>query len=348
MCSEMDSDGRKCFKCGKIGHLRKDCPGKQSAERRSLKCFACGRHGHFQNDCPSHAGGSSKSDQSKAKSHSKREDCPYPSVTQTFVDTHCHLEYVFERYRHSGSFADFKAKFPVPETLDGCVVTFCDPAAFSSFGLWQDFLAEDGVWGTFGCHPHNAKYYSDDLEAKIVQCLDHPKAVALGEIGLDYSSRSPASPEQQKDVFQRQARWAVELGKPVVIHCRDAEMDMTDILRSALPCDWKIHLHCYTGAPEFAQGLLKEFPNLFIGITGLVTFAKAKNIHELAFDLPLERLLLETDAPYFVPSQVSKLKKWSHPGMVLYVAERIAEIKNIPLDDVLEASRRNTTQMYSI
>ena len=346
----MEADGRKCFKCGKTGHLRKDCPEKHSAERRSVKCFTCGRHGHYQNECPNAAGAKSGPSKPKGKAASKKElhESCYPTCSQKFVDTHCHLEYVFERYRHTGSFADFKGRFPMPENFDGCVVTFCDPAAFSSFGLWREFLSEIDIWGTFGCHPHNANYYTGDLEVKIIQCLDHPKAVALGEIGLDYSPRSPAPPERQKDVLQKQARWAVELGKPVVIHCRDAEADLMEILKSSLPRDWKIHLHCFTGSACAAQKFLKEFPNLYVGITGLVTFAKTKEIHELAYDVPLERLLLETDAPYFVPSQVSKQNKWSHPGMALYVADRIAEIKKIPVDEVLEATRRNTSLMYNI
>ena len=93
----------------------------------------------------------------------------------------------------------------------------------------------------------------------------------------------------------------------------------------------------------------KEFPNLFIGITALVTFAKARNIHELAFDLPLERILLETDAPYFVPSQVAdKRNKWSNPGMAIFTAQRIAEIKGVTLEEVLETARKNATKMYGV
>lgn len=349
-------DGKKCFKCGKVGHMKRDCPEKANASMQGTKCFACGRHGHFQRDCPNMASATgNKADtsspgQSKNSAAGNRQmEVAFPDSKSMFIDTHCHLEYIFEKNRHTGSFSEFKQRFPFPANFEGCITTFCDPAAFSSFGTWRDVLSEEGVWGTFGCHPHNAKYYNDDLEAKIIQCLEHPKAVALGEVGLDYSSHSGSPPEIQKEVFTKQATWAVTLEKPLVVHCRDAEADTLQILQTCVPQDWKIHLHCYTGSSEFATRFRKEFPNLFIGMTAVVTFAKATNIHELAFDVPLDKLLLETDAPYFVPSQVAdRRNKWSNPGMAIFTAQRIAEIKGIALDEVLEAARKNTTTMYGL
>ena len=346
-------ESRKCFKCGKMGHLKRDCPEKANDNLQNLKCFACGRHGHFQRDCPNMATGNraeaASAGQSKHSASNRQMEVQFPVSKSLFIDTHCHLEYVFERLRHTGSLKEFRARFPFPPNFEGCITTFCDPAAFSSFGTWRDVLSEDGVWGTFGCHPHNAKYYNDELEAKIIQCLEDPKAIALGEVGLDYSSHSASPPEIQKEVFTKQANWAVTLEKPLVVHCRDAESDTMAILKSCVPQDWKIHLHCYTGSSAFATRFFQEFPNLFVGMTAVVTFAKATNIHELAFDVPLEKLLLETDAPYFVPSQVAdKRNKFSNPGMAIYTAQRIAEIKGVALEEVLEAVRKNTTSMYGL
>lgn len=345
-------DGKKCFKCGKMGHSKRDCPEKANASLQGLKCFACGRHGHFQRDCPNMATGNradTSAGRSKNSAGNRHLEMPFPDSKSMFIDTHCHLEYVFERLRHTGSFSEFQTRFPFPPNFEGCITTFCDPAAFSSFGTWRDVLSEQGVWGTFGCHPHNAKYYSDELEANIIQCLEHPKAIALGEVGLDYSSHCASPPEIQKEVFTKQANWAVTLNKPLVVHCREAETDTLQILQSCVPQDWKIHMHCYTGSSVFATRFFQEFPNLFIGMTAVVTFAKATNIHELAFDVPLDRLLLETDAPYFVPSQVAdKRNKWSNPGMAIFTAQRIAEIKGVPLDEVLEAVRKNTAVFYGI
>lgn len=339
-------DDRKCFKCGKSGHLKKDCPS-EAKQGKHMKCFGCGRRGHMMKDCTTHASSKSESP-SNEKRAGPLKAAEYPYCNTTFVDTHCHLEYVFERMRFTGSFAKFKTKFNFPDKFEGCVTTFCDPAAFSSFGLWEDLISQNNVWGTFGCHPHNAQYYNETLEAKIIQCLEHPKAIALGEIGLDYSKRSESKPEIQQEVLKKQASWAVTLGKPIVIHCRDAEDDVFKILQDTVPLDWKIHLHCYTGSSSFALKFLQTFKNLYIGITGVVTFAKANDARELAFDIPLDRLLLETDAPYFVPVEVAKDNKWSHPGMVIYVAKKIAEIKKISIDEVLEAARANTKVMYNI
>lgn len=345
-------DAKKCFKCGKIGHMKKDCPEKGNTGVQGVKCFACGRRGHFQRDCPNMATGNksdTSSGQSKNSGGNRLVEVPFPESKSKFIDTHCHLEYIFERLRHTGNFSEFQTRFPFPPNFEGCITTFCDPAAFSSFGTWRDILSEDSVWGTFGCHPHNAKYYSDELEANIIQCLEHPKAIALGEVGLDYSSHSASPPDIQKEVFTKQANWAVTLGKPLVVHCRDAETDTLQILQSCVPKDWKIHMHCYTGSSAFATRFCQGYPNLFIGMTAVVTFAKATNIHELAFDVPLDRLLLETDAPYFVPSQVAdKRNKWSNPGMAIFTAQRIAEIKGVSLDEVLETTRKNTETLYGI
>ncbi|XP_068714932.1 putative deoxyribonuclease TATDN2 [Montipora foliosa] len=344
-------DEKKCFKCGKTGHMKRDCPEKASSNLQRVKCFACGRHGHFQRDCPNMATGDRKDEKGNTTKASGRSntEVSYPDCKETFIDTHCHLEYVFERARHDGTFQDFKKRVPFPPNFEGCITTFCDPAAFSSFGTWREVLSEEGVWGTFGCHPHNAKYYNDDLEAKIIQCLEHPKAIALGEVGLDYSSHSASPPDIQKEVFAKQANWAVTLEKPLVVHCRDAESDTLEILQACVPTDWRIHMHCFTGSSESVAKFCQHFPNLFIGITALVTFAKAKNVHELAFDTPMERLLLETDAPYFMPSQVGdKHNKWSNPGMAIFTAQRIAEIKRISIDNVLEKVRSNTTKMYGV
>ena len=347
--SELKMDERKCFNCGKPGHMKRDCPEKANSKMQKLKCYACGRHGHFQKDCPQMLPGDRRGPKENRTGASASARIRYPDCEGTFIDTHCHLEYVFERHRHNGSFSDFKKKVSFPPNFEGCITTFCDPAAFSSFGTWRELISEDGVWGTFGCHPHNAKYFNDDLEVKIIQCLEHPKAIALGEVGLDYSSHSASPPDIQKEVFAKQANWAVTLGMPLVIHCRDAEADTLEILQARVPSDWKIHMHCFTGSSECREKFLQHFPNLFIGMAAVVTFAKARNVHELAFDTPLERLLLETDAPYFVPSQVAdKPNKWSNPGMALFTAQRIAEIKGLSIDEVLKKLRVNTTNMYGV
>ncbi|GFT32162.1 putative deoxyribonuclease TATDN2 [Trichonephila clavipes] len=170
--------------------------------------------------------------------------------------------------------------------------------------MWDKYLREDKVWASFGCHPHNAKDYNDDFERSLCAALEHPKVRALEKIGLDYSNRNNCLKEVQFEVFCRQLKIALMKKLPVVVHCRDAHEDGMRIISQVLPKDYTIHLHCFTDTWEWAQKWLNKFPNLYIGITNVVTFPSAKSVHEVAKNIPLDRLLLETDAPYFVPKRV--------------------------------------------
>lgn len=287
---------------------------------------------------------------------------PFPP----FVDTHCHLEYVFERYEHQGTFSDFTRTWKYPANFDGCVASFCDPAAFSSFGIWLELLAEPGskVWAAFGIHPHHAKYYlQPGLEDKLLRCLAHERCIALGEIGLDYGPRntttaasvassSSSDPTTQRDVLTRQLKLAMVLKKPLVLHCRDAEQDLLEILSAHVPRDWRIHLHCYTGSHEMARKFTEQYPNLFLGVTGCVTYDRFPAVHRTVRSVPLERLLVETDAPYHMPRNLPRAErdrcKSSHPAHAHYVAKEIARLKGVELADVLSVLRENTRKMYGI
>ncbi|KAK3588567.1 hypothetical protein CHS0354_026172 [Potamilus streckersoni] len=271
---------------------------------------------------------------------------------QTYIDSHCHLDFLFNRSGFKGTVARFKElnKHAFPKTYEGCVAVFCNPISFKpTGGLWMDVAAEKDVWLAFGCHPKMATDFTPWAEQSLQECLQHPKVVALGEIGLDYSGKFRQHEALQKDVFRRQLRIALEMSKPLVIHCRDAEEDCLRILREMVPSDYKIHCHCFTGYYENAKLWMEAFPNLYIGLTPLVTYNNAAPSHNLARFLPLSKLLLETDAPYFIPKQVPKKEVvFSHPGFAVTVAEEVARIKEIPVDIVLNAARINTRDMYGI
>ena len=261
-----------------------------------------------------------------------------------FVDTHCHLDRIFEAERHTGKFTEFRTRKAFPKNFDGVVAIFCDPSALSpSLGVWRDLLEEPGIYGAFGIHPHNAKYYTDAVEERLVEALTHPKAVAWGECGLDYHyDNSPR--DVQKEVFKRQILMAVKLGKPLVVHSRDAEEDTLYILEDNLPRDWPVHLHCHGGSEAFTVALMKSFTNLVFGFTGAITFANAGQKKLIAEVVPLERIVLETDGPYMAP--VPFRGQTAHPGMIPYVANQIAQLKKRPLDEVLHIARENTKRIY--
>ncbi|XP_039628697.1 putative deoxyribonuclease TATDN2 isoform X2 [Polypterus senegalus] len=268
-----------------------------------------------------------------------------------FIDTHCHLDMLFAKLAFKGSFSSFKNKYKstFPTEYEGCIADFCNPRYLIKDHLWESLLAEDQIWAAFGCHPHFAKYYSVAQESTILNAMRHPKAVAFGEIGLDYSHKCSTDILKQHKVFERQLRLAVDLRKPIVIHCRNADKDLLEIMRKFVPRDYKIHRHCFTDGYDVIEPFLQEFPNLSVGFTALVTYSSAAKTKEAVKKIPLDRIIIETDAPYFLPQRVSKnVIKHSHPGHGLCTIKEIAKLKSEKLSTVLSALRRNTNDLYGL
>eukprot|EP00455_Lapot_gusevi_P050383 TRINITY_DN7298_c0_g1_i2.p1 TRINITY_DN7298_c0_g1~~TRINITY_DN7298_c0_g1_i2.p1 ORF type:complete len:181 (-),score=36.72 TRINITY_DN7298_c0_g1_i2:52-594(-) len=180
----------------------------------------------------------------------------------------------------------------------------------------------------------------------MLECLNHEKAIAFGEIGLDYH-RNVSEPEVQQQVFARQLQLAVQINKPILIHSRDAPEDTWRILKQHAPTDWPIHIHCFSDDAATAERLLADFSRLYIGITGSVSFTSARTLREaVKRAIPLDRLLLETDAPYMPPNGANT--KICHSGHIPLIAAAIAELKECSLEDVLIAARENTRAVYGI
>lgn len=257
-----------------------------------------------------------------------------------FIDTHCHLDSILAKLGMP-DYPAFKARF-LPPGYAGCITISCDPGSIeAALGLME--IPE--VHGAFGIHPHDAKAYDGGLEARLRAALAHPKAVAWGEIGLDYHyDFSPR--EIQREAFTRQIRQGVSMGKPLIIHTREAEADTLEILEREAPRDWRIHVHCFTSSPAMAERLLALFPNLCLGLTGIVTFKNAQDLQAVARATPLDRLLLETDGPYLAP--VPHRGQPAHPGHIPLIAAKIAELKGVSVDSVYTAARENTRKIYGI
>uniref|UniRef100_UPI00398E4DFE putative deoxyribonuclease TATDN2 n=1 Tax=Pristiophorus japonicus TaxID=55135 RepID=UPI00398E4DFE len=271
--------------------------------------------------------------------------------SEGFIDTHCHLDFLYSKLSFRGSFAKFMKVYDstFPAEFHGCITDFCDPRSLVLGNLWENLLEEPLVWGAFGCHPHFARYYTNSQERAIIQALRHPKAVAFGEMGLDYSYKCSTDITKQKQVFERQLKLAVALKKPLVIHCRDADQDLFEIMKINVPKDYKIHRHCFTGRYEVIEPFLQEFSNLSVGFTALLTYPTAAVTKEAVRKIPIERIVVETDAPYFLPRGVSKrVCCYSHPGLALHTVMEIARQKAMKLSTVLSVLRKNTLDIYGI
>ncbi|XP_061689020.1 putative deoxyribonuclease TATDN2 [Syngnathoides biaculeatus] len=275
----------------------------------------------------------------------------YPHSACGFIDTHCHLDMLYGKLRFRGSFGRFRSLYrsSFPSEFQGCIADFCNPRLMSKEALWERLLDEDMVWGAFGCHPHFAHEYSSVNERSILKAMGHPKAVAFGEMGLDYSHKNSTCTRKQKEVFERQLQWAVAMNKPLVIHCRDADDDLMTILKKCVPRDYKIHRHCLTKSYPVIRPFLEEFPNLYVGFTALITYNSATEARDAVRKIPLDRIVLETDAPYFLPRMVNKdLCRFSHPGLGIHTLQELSLLKGVDMATVLTTIRNNTTQLYGI
>ena len=282
-------------------------------------------------------------------------------------DSHCHLDFLARRMarvgiRHGHSLAaslqqDGEA---LGELFGGCVANFCDPrdwtagsGGFDLSPLLVDCRKQERVHLTLGCHPHFAGRLGGQQKAVLKRLVKQKWVVAIGECGLDRSPKNDIPMEVQRKAFAYQLQLAVDLKLPLVLHIREAEEEAREVMREVgVAANHRIHRHCFTGSWEVADSWLQAYPGSKLGLTALVTFPHAREVQEVARRVPLCRLLLETDAPYFLPRQVSQGAAYTHsfamPGHVVHVAAQVAALRDLPVDEVLRANRRNIAEVYGI
>lgn len=200
----------------------------------------------------------------------------------------------------------------------------------------------DNVYGYLGVFPEEAKCFSDNTLCEMGNIIkNNPKIIGIGEIGLDYYW-DKSFVDLQKEIFIKQIEFANEMNLPLNIHCREAFGDTLDILKKYNKNSTAI-MHCYSGSPEFA----KECINLgiYIALGGVVTFKNAVKVKEVAQNIPLEYLLLETDDPYLTP--VPFRGKENQPAYIKYVAQEIANLRNISVDEVANATTQNAMKIFN-
>lgn len=195
------------------------------------------------------------------------------------------------------------------------------------------------IWATAGFHPQKVNKLTPDYEDKIANFLSHPKVVAVGEIGLEYHYDIPK--DLQMSLVRKQLALAKDFNMPMVFHDREAHMDTLNLLKEFRP---KGLVHCFSGSTEMLKEILKL--GLSISLGGAVTFKNAKYPVEVAKEVPLDRLLLETDAPYMTP--VPFRGKRCDSSYIIYTAEKIAEVKNMSVQELLDITKENALKLYGI
>ncbi|CAG9610123.1 TatD family hydrolase [Pseudoneobacillus rhizosphaerae] len=203
--------------------------------------------------------------------------------------------------------------------------------------------AHDYIYACVGWHPVDAIDMTDDDLKWIEELANHPKVVAIGEMGLDYHwDKSPH--DIQKDVFRKQIRLAKKVKLPIVIHNRDATADIVEILREEGAAEVGGIMHCFSGSVEIAKECLDM--NFYISLGGPVTFKNAKKPKEVALEIPLDKLLIETDCPYLTPHPYRGQR--NEPSYVKLVAEQIAEIKGVTFEEIARATSDNAKKLFGI
>lgn len=201
-------------------------------------------------------------------------------------------------------------------------------------------LAEKYPWiyAAAGIHPEKADRAQGEWLTQLREMLAHDKVKALGEIGLDYHWEQPPR-DVQKRVFEQQLALAAEVDVPVVIHCRDAIEDTMALLRQYKP---RGVMHCFSGSAETAKEIVEL--GMYVGFTGVLTFKNAKKALKACAAVPIDRLLLETDSPYMAPEPHRGEK--SDSSMIKYTAAKMAEIKGVTADEMIETANRNARRLF--
>ena len=201
----------------------------------------------------------------------------------------------------------------------------------------------DNVWCSVGVHPHEAKEEGQATPDRLIEAARHPKVIGIGETGLDfYYEHSPRA--EQTESFRAHIAAARETGLPLIVHTRDADQETGDILeeeygKGAFPG----LIHCFSSGPEMARRALAL--GMFISISGIVTFKAAEALRSVVRDIPLDRLLVETDAPYLAP--VPKRGKTNEPAFVAHTAAKVAELKGIGIGELEAATTANFFRLFT-
>jgi TatD DNase family protein len=259
----------------------------------------------------------------------------YTSIKSGIVDSHAHVvsQYFPEDQQ---SVIERSLKANVRQIVNPGVDVDSIPELIS--------LSEkhDHIYIGVGVHPHEADTWTQAAEAAIRKACQHPKVVAIGECGLDFYYKN-SSEQAQLHAFIKQIQIAKDFGKPLIIHCRDAFDQLKEILKAEAKGVRGV-LHCFTGSPTTLSAL-GEF-DFYVSFSGIVTFPNAKDIQAAAPLVKQERLLVETDCPFLAPQKMRG--KRNEPAFVWMVAEKLAELRSVSLDEIARTCSKNARELFGL
>jgi len=259
------------------------------------------------------------------------------TITKQMIDTHTHL--AMDDYSHCLQEVLSRSRLV---GVDRWITIGTDRT--DSLRSLELSRTHEGLYCTIGFHPHEAKRAEEKVFNEYRQWAQEESVCAIGEIGLDYHYDFSERPQQQQ-VFAAQLDVAAELNMPVVIHCREAMDDCLDILKEGGQEDAPVVFHCFGGDKKEAARLLDR--GYYLSFTGILTFRNAAAVLESAKYAPLNRIMLETDCPYLSPEPKRNLRP-NEPALLVHIAQKLAELRDIPLTDIAENTTKNAVEFFNI
>ena len=250
--------------------------------------------------------------------------------------------YIINTHSHVNMLRETNIDEAIQNAIDNKIVTIVPSSSVQDIFDTDKFIKKyNDIYGYVGVFPEEVKDFSDKTLSEMEEIIkSNPKIIGIGEIGLDYYW-DKSFKELQKEAFIKQIEFANQMNLPLNIHSREAHLDTLEILKKYNKNSTAI-MHCFSGSLEFARECIKE--GIYIALGGVVTFKNAKKTKEVAKNIPLEYLLLETDDPYLAP--VPFRGKENQPMYVKYVAEEIANLRGITPEEVAKTSTENAKKIF--
>jgi TatD DNase family protein len=254
-----------------------------------------------------------------------------------FVDSHCHLDFP----EYAGQIPDILARMKEAQVNHAMCISVDMPDFPNVLALAE---SHPNLFATVGTHP-DYEDTPEPTEDQLVELAQHPKILAIGETGLDYyrmGDKTYEAMEWQRDRFRTHIRAAIRVQKPLVIHTRSASEDTIRIMKEEGSSQVAGVMHCFTESLDVAKAAMEQ--GFYISFSGIVTFKSAKDLQETCKQIPLERMLIETDSPYLAP--IPNRGKTNEPSWVAHVAEFIADLKGISVDEVAQHTTNNFKTLF--